>query len=414
MKKQILVIGGGASGMTAAIFAARAGASVTILEHGPRLGKKILSTGNGRCNLTNLHMGAEYFRGGEGGRAAAGFVSQALVRFGGPVTRAFFGGLGLVTKDKNGYVYPRSEQASAVLDLLLTEVRRLGIRVVTDCGPETILARPGTAGFNVKTPDGSFACDRLILAAGSKAAPVTGSDGSGYALAGALGYRIVKPLPALVQLRCREKYYKRLQGIRTDGAVTLKVDGKEAARDAGEIQLTDYGISGIPVFQVSRFAAVALDQGRRVEAVLDLCPEFSFGEVCGMLEERSQRDGLTCGEMLNGWFNKKLIPVLLTQAGIAPEFAARSLKPAQIKSLASWIKGWTTQVLAVNPFANAQVCCGGVDVRQVHPRTMEGRLHRGLYFAGELLDVDGICGGYNLQWAWTSGALAGMNAGGNG
>ena len=194
----------------------------------------------------------------------------------------------------------------------------------------------------------------------------------------------------------------------------LKVDGKEAARDAGEIQLTDYGISGIPVFQVSRFAAVALDQGRRVEAVLDLCPEFSFGEVCGMLEERSQRDGLTCGEMLNGWFNKKLIPVLLTQAGIAPELAARSLKPAQIKLLASWIKGWTTQVLAVNPFANAQVCCGGVDVRQVHPRTMEGRLHRGLYFAGELLDVDGICGGYNLQWAWTSGALAGMNAGGNG
>ena len=182
MKKQILVIGGGASGMTAAIFAARAGASVTILEHGPRLGKKILSTGNGRCNLTNLHMGAEYFRGGEGGRAAAGFVSQALERFGVPETLAFFSGLGLVTKDKNGYVYPRSEQASAVLDLLLTEVRRLGIRVVTDCGPETILARPGTAGFNVKTPDGSFACDRLILAAGSKAAPVTGSDGSGFTM----------------------------------------------------------------------------------------------------------------------------------------------------------------------------------------------------------------------------------------
>ena len=142
MKKQILVIGGGASGMTAAIFAARAGASVTILEHGPRLGKKILSTGNGRCNLTNLHMGAEYFRGGEGGRAPAGFVSQALERFGVPETLAFFGGLGLVTKDKNGYVYPRSEQASAVLDLLLTEVRRLGIRVVTDCGPVTIFARP--------------------------------------------------------------------------------------------------------------------------------------------------------------------------------------------------------------------------------------------------------------------------------
>ena len=201
-----------------------------------------------------------------------------------------------------------------------------------------------------------------------------------------------------------------MQGIRTDGAVTLKVDGKEAARDAGEIQLTDYGISGIPVFQVSRFAAVALDQGRRVEAVLDLCPEFSFGEVCGMLEERSQRDGLTCGEMLNGWFNKKLIPVLLTQAGIAPEFAARSLKPAQIKSLASWIKGWTTQVLAVNPFANAQVCCGGVDTSEVNHATLESFLVPGLFLAGELLDVDGICGGYNLQWAWSSGYIAGKSA----
>lgn len=414
MGRSVIVIGGGASGMTAAIFAARAGASVTIVEHGEKLGKKILSTGNGRCNLTNLHMDAGCFRSDN-----AGFAAAALKLFGAGDALEFFDGLGLVVKDKNGYVYPRSEQASAVRELLVMETERLGIRAELNIQVRRILCGKtgrGT-GFCVETDRGTCASDCLILAAGGKAASFTGSDGSGYALAESLGHRIIQPLPALVQLRCGERVYKSLAGVRTDGRVRLLVNGKTAAEDSGEIQLTDYGISGIPVFQVSRFASVGLAAGQPVEASLDFCPEMEFSAVEERILTRGRQlkkmPAAVCGDLLNGWFNKKMIPVLLERAGIGAFVPAGELKRGQARALTAVIKDWKTKITAVNSFDSAQVCRGGADTRQVNPETMESRRVRGLYFAGEILDVDGICGGYNLQWAWTSGALAGKNAGGN-
>lgn len=404
MKRHIIVIGGGASGLTAAISAARRGADVTILEHMDRVGKKILSTGNGKCNMTNLVQEPSCYRGDhpEFGPAVIGHfpVDQTL---------EFFKGLGILPKIKNGYVYPNSEQASSVLDVLRMEAERLKINVV--CGCEVTGIRSLPPGFRVLTSLGEYQADRVILAAGSKAAPNTGSDGSGYELARQLGHRIIKPLPALVQLRCDSSYEKQLSGIRTEAKVTLLADKKKAAEDTGELQLTDYGISGIPVFQISRYAVKALDQKRRVTAVLDFLPKMSKEETLAYLTERKEQMGYKNAEsFFTGLFNKKLALVLLKRAGIRPGFLMKEAGEKQLLALLRQIKEMEVVITASNPFQQAQICCGGVDTNEVNPDTMESRKLKGLYLAGELLDVDGICGGYNLQFAWSSGYLAGASA----
>lgn len=411
MSKRVITIGGGASGMTAAIFAARQGAQVTLLEHMDRVGKKILSTGNGKCNLTNRRMDASCYRS-----SVPEFPMEVLSWFGEPDAETFFEDLGIVLKDKSGYLYPASGQASSVLDALREELSRLGVKIVTECGSETITApdfrKDGKQEWLVSCEKGRFYADAVILAAGSKAAPSTGSDGSGYALAKKLGHRMIHPLPALVQLRCRETFFKQVSGVRADACVSIWADGKELASDQGELQLTDYGISGIPVFQVSRFASEALSREMKVKAVIDFYPELGRRELGRFLRERRQLLGERCAEgFFTGWFNKKLALLFLRLAGISANGKVSDLTEKQLSELARLIKQFETEITETNPFANAQVCCGGVDVREVDPRTMESKKRKGLYLAGELLDVDGICGGYNLQWAWSTGALAGIHGG---
>lgn len=397
--------------MTAAIFAARQGAEVTLLEHMDRVGKKILSTGNGKCNLTNRRMDAACYRSG-----APEFPMEVLNRFGEAETEAFFEELGIVLKDKNGYLYPASGQASSVLDVLREELSRLGVKIVTECGEADIVSpdsgKERKREWQVSCGKGRFRSDALILAAGSKAAPSTGSDGSGYALAKKLGHRIVRPLPALVQLRCREKFFKQISGVRADALVSIWADGRMLASDQGELQLTDYGISGIPVFQVSRFASVALSQGAQVKAEIDFYPELNRKELGRFLRERRQLLGeRTAESFFTGWFNKKLALLFLRLAGVSPDGKISDLTETQLSGLVRLIKQFETEIAEPNPFANAQICCGGVDVREVDSHTMESKKKKGLYLAGELLDVDGICGGYNLQWAWSTGALAGIHGG---
>ena len=436
MRRRIVIIGGGASGLVAAIGAAGTGADVTIVEHMDRVGKKILSTGNGRCNLTNLRMVAACYRCGQEG------VPMEVIRgFGVDKTLAFFKGLGIEPKDRNGYIYPNSDQASAVLDVLRCEVERLGVVVLLSCNVEKIVPVDGNkdgkvggefknkakksvkveedsnqpAGgrvrYKVYTDQGVLDADAVILAAGSKAAPSTGSDGSGYELAKMLGHRVIKPLPALVQLRCQGNMYRQMAGIRTDARVKLMAANELLAQDRGELQLTDYGLSGIPVFQVSRFAARALDQGKKVTALVDFMPSWDDGEAFGLLKKRAALLGhKTAEELFTGLLNKKLALVLIKLAGIQSSRKAGELSSRQLKLLLEQIKTYEAIVMSVNPFANAQVCCGGVDTREVDASTMESRLHDNLYLAGELLDVDGICGGYNLQFAWSSGMTAGIHA----
>lgn len=424
MKRRVIIIGGGASGLTAGIGAAMEGAQVTILEHMDRVGKKILSTGNGRCNMTNLSVREEHYRCSQ-----RQFPMKVLDRFSVWDTLTFFDEIGIITKSKNGYIYPNSEQASAVLDTLRLEAEHQGVSIVTECHVKSILAEglsrrkggrePAVSpagkkiGFQVLTDKGAFSCDRLILATGSKAAPATGSDGSGYELAKSLGHRVITPLPALVQLRCQGGFLKQLAGIRCEAVVKLKSEGKILAADKGELQLTDYGVSGIPTFQISRYASVALNQGRKVSVVLDFLPAKSMEEMHRFISQRAKAMAYRrAGDFLTGVLNKKLAAVLLKQSRISTEELVGGIEEGRFRQLIRNIKQFEMEVTATNSFEQAQVCCGGVDTREVKPETMESRVVPGLYLAGELLDVDGICGGYNLQWAWSTGILAGRCAGG--
>ena len=352
MRKRIVIIGGGASGLTAAIGGARNGAHVTIVEHMDRVGKKILSTGNGRCNLTNLRMGEDCYRCGQ-----KGFPMEVIRGFGVDETLAFFKGLGIEPKDRNGYIYPNSDQASAVLDVLRSEVERLGVAVLLSCRVEKIEPAVGGGGvrYKVYTDQGILDAEAVILAAGSKAAPSTGSDGSGYELARRLGHRIIKPLPALVQLRCHGSMYRQMAGIRTEAGVKLMAAGELLGRDRGELQLTDYGLSGIPVFQVSRFAARALDQGKRVTALVDFMPSWDDSEAFGLLKKRASLLGhKTAEELFTGLLNKKLALVLIKLAGIKPESGRFVTQAAEAAS-------GTDEVLRSHCHVSESICqCPGV------------------------------------------------------
>lgn len=411
MEKQGIIIGGGAAGLMAAITAAENGADVTILEHMPRVGKKILATGNGKCNMTNLHMTADCYRCGE-----PEVPMQVIGTFPVSDTIQFFRRLGILTTDRNGYVYPVSGQAQTVLDALREKTDSLGIRTVCESKVYAI-EKDKKGSFVVKSETGSYSGNFVILAAGSMAAKTTGSDGSGYELAKSLGHKVKKPLPALVQLKCNGDFFKGIAGVRTDVRVSLYTVGRNGeleallAADSGELQLTDYGISGIPVFQVSRYAAEALDRRKRVMAVVDFMPDYTEEEVFRILEE--QRNYLydrKAGDFLNGLFNKKLAALFMKAARIKPELDVAVVSNKKLGELVEVIKEMTFEVTGTNSYDKAQICMGGVPLSEVDAATMESRLVPGLYFAGEILDVDGICGGYNLQWAWSSGYLAGVSA----
>lgn len=403
MRRRVIIIGAGASGMMAAIQAARAGGDVTIMEHRERPGKKLLSTGNGRCNMTNLEQKKECYR-----CSNEGFPETVLRQFPVGDTLSFFEGLGILPKSRNGYIYPNSDQAVSVLEALTQELERLKVRIRCQCQVERI-TKEGRE-FAVISGQGVFRGEALILSAGSRAAPVTGSDGSGYDLAAAFGHRLIPPLPALVQLRCEEKHYRQLAGIRTEARVSLYVGEKLLAQDEGELQLTDYGISGIPTFQISRYAAVALHRRQKVTVRIGFLPRMKEEEIRALMERRRQSmEERTAIQWMNGLLNSKLSLVLLKLAGIQEKQKVKTLSRVQWDQLFRQITAYETRVCGVNSFEQAQVCCGGVDTRQVQA-TLESKLVKNLYFCGEILDVDGICGGYNLQWAWSSGAVAGREA----
>lgn len=407
MGRRIAVIGAGAAGMTAAIWAARAGAQVTVYERNDRVGKKLLSTGNGRCNFSNERMSAACYRG-----SGAALVDAVYAGFDVRRTKEFFGELGMRIKDRDGYLYPASGQAATVLDVLRYEMKRLAVDVHT-CAQVTAVKvkRPR---FSVEAgEDGRETYDAVILACGGRAAPGTGSDGQGFRLAKMLGHHIVPTVPALVALRCREDFFRRVAGVRCEAKLTLYIDGRAVCADTGELQWTDYGISGIPVFQLSREAAYALRDKRSVAVEIDLLPDL--GDAAAerrFWEQRWERqEGQTAEQFVTGLVNKKLGLLLLKLAGIRESERAADVPASGRRKLEKLCRCLTVTVQGTNPFEQAQVCAGGVDCAEV-TETLESRIVPQLYFAGEILDIDGICGGYNLQWAWSSGAAAGRAAAG--
>lgn len=404
--RTVAVIGGGASGMMAAVTAASEGARVILLEHKDRIGKKILSTGNGRCNFTNIHQEPICYHSED-----PLFPWEVVERFNAQAVISFFFQLGVYSKNRNGYIYPNSDQASAVLDAFRMELDRLKVEIRT--GVECREIRPGKKGFTVLTDQGPVRADRVILCAGSKAAPTTGSDGSGYDLAKKLGHRILPVLPALTALKCEEKFFKSIAGVRANGSVSIWSGGECIAKDTGEIQLTDYGISGIPVFQVSRYASKLLYEKKETDAVLDFMPDFTKTQTDAFLRARAKTRPDKSAEMfLIGLFHKKLCDLWIRLSEIPRQRKAGELTEDEIARLTSLIKEFRVRVRETNPYDKAQVCCGGVDTREVDPETLESVYVPGIYFAGEILDVDGMCGGYNLTFAWASGYVAGKAASG--
>ena len=399
--RTVAVIGGGASGMMAAVTAASGGAHVILLEHKDRIGKKILSTGNGRCNFTNIHQEPICYHSED-----PLFPWEVVERFNAQAVISFFLQLGVYSKNRNGYIYPNSDQASAVLDAFRMELDRLKVEIRT--GVECREIRPGKKGFTILTDQEPVRADRVILCAGSKAAPATGSDGSGYDLAKKLGHRILPVLPALTALKCEEKFFKSIAGVRANGSVSIWSDGECIAKDTGEIQLTDYGISGIPVFQVSRYASQLLYEKKETDAVLDFMPDFTKAQTNAFLRARAQTRPDKSAEMfLIGLFHKKLCDLWIRLSEIPRQRKAGELTEDEIARLTGLIKEFRVRVRETNPYDKAQVCCGGVDTREVNPETLESVYVPGVYFAGEILDVDGMCGGYNLTFAWASGYVAG-------
>jgi len=399
------VVGGGAAGMTAAIAAAREGCQVVLLERNDRVGKKILATGNGKCNFSNRDMGIVHYYGEDLSTA-----ENILNTFGVEEAEDFFASLGMLIREKNGYLYPASEQASTVLDLLRLELDKLGVEVKTH---QKVLKISGgksrEQALTVHTQNDHFSCHSVILACGGCAAPGTGSDGNGYTLAKQLGHSIVPTVPALVQLRCKQKDFKAISGVRAKACVTLLIDGQVVAQEQGELQLTDVGVSGIVVFQLSRMAAYGLKNKKAVAVKIDLMPEYSEEQFRQLMQKRLQDFfHRTLEEFLLGMIHKKLALYFMKQINLKSNQRVSQTEKKSLEKLLLLCKQWHLSVEAAGSFENAQVTAGGVPFSEV-TRELESRKMPGVYFAGEILDIDGKCGGYNLQWAWSSGYMAGKN-----
>lgn len=400
-----MIVGGGASGLMAGIAAARQGSKVTIIEHKDRIGKKILATGNGKCNYTNLYQEPECYRGED-----STFAMKVLSHFDIECTIDYFKQLGIYPKNKNGYLYPNSEQASSVLDVICMELTHLNIEVICNEKVESITKRNDI--FYIRTNQANYNAKKVILSTGGMASSELGSDGSGYQLAKQFGHKIIKPVPALVQLKSNASYFKSLAGVRVNANLSLYVEDQLVAKENGELQLTNYGVSGIPIFQLSRFASRAIEEKKTVHIIIDFLPELAKEEVYKLLLQRIEQGYYkTVEQIFTGLLNKKLANVIIKEAKVSQTLLCSAINKRQINSLVNKIKVFKVEITEPNSFKNAQVCAGGVDTKEVKDSTLESLLVKGLYITGELLDIDGICGGYNLQWAWSTGILAGMDAG---
>lgn len=403
MKYDVIIIGAGASGLMAAIAAGRKGSLVLVIEHKDKAGKKILATGNGKCNYTNLLQEDCCYRSDN-----SLFPQKVLKLFNTDKTIEFFKELGIYPKERNGYLYPNSEQSTSVVQVLLMECRRLGIKFNYN---EKIIkfTKPN---FTIITDQGTYYGKKLILATGGCASPKLGSDGKGYDYARFFGHSIIKPLPALVQLKSSDKNRKTISGVRIVGNIKVYSNDKAIAEEMGEIVFTNYGISGIPIMQASRFVAKALDKKNNVRLLIDFLRDKTKNEVLEILKYRiTYGKGKSVEEMMVGLFNNKLSYVMILKSNIDPDMICDKLKAKDLEKLVGNIKEFTMTITDTNSFDNAQVTAGGVSTTEIDENTMESKIIKGLYLSGELIDVDGTCGGYNLQWAWSSGYVAGASAG---
>ena len=405
MSRDVIIIGGGASGMAAALSALEDGDNrVTLIERQARLGRKLLTTGNGRCNLSNRHADLSHYHGED-----ADFCRYALETFPAEETLAWFGEMGLETvTEADGRVYPRSNMANSVLDVLrcaLTAQRRFTLLA----GDPVASVKQKNGAFAVRLESGAvLTAQALILAAGGAAGSKAGGVMDGYRLAKELGHHRTALYPALVQIKTEPTYPRSLKGVKAEAAVTLERGGAVLARERGEILFTEYGISGPAIFQISRCAAVG---GEGLTLALDLWPEKDETAVQAWLARRcaaERAEALPCEQVFVGAVHNRLGQMLVKYAGVDRAADCRTCGAADIGRLARACKRFTLPVTGTCGFDQAQMTAGGLRTGEFDPATMQSRLVPGLYACGEVLDIDGDCGGFNLQWAWSSGRMAGQ------
>lgn len=402
---RIGIIGAGASGLMAAIIAAKNGAHVTLIERKDKVGKKILATGNGKCNFTNKNIVSSDYNS-----QTQGIFENYISQFNEEQVILLFHQWGMMAKNREGYCYPRSEQAATVLSILEQQCKKENIKILTNTFPERIERKK--QGFKVSLNDKSrMNFDKLILACGSFAGERNRDSFTGYTYAKHFGHSIVPVVPSLVQVRGKGKEFKLVAGVRCQAAISLFVDGKFVVCEEGELQLTDYGISGIPVFQLSRYVGYGAYYKKTMEAVIDFLPELEKK----VWEEEVRKKweiidkSFSLEEFFLGYLNRKINYLFITSCGYIAEGKLKDLSLSDVLKIALQMKHWKISLTETNPYENGQVCAGGVSMEEIDI-TMESKIVKDLFFCGELLDVDGRCGGYNLQWAWTSGYLAGNNA----
>jgi len=405
-KPVLAIVGGGASGLIAGIFAKRFlgnSGDVIIIERLDRIGKKILATGNGRCNFTNMNTSVSKFYGKN-----IEFVRYALDWFDTYATLDFFEKIGIYSKEEeNGKVYPYSDRASSVLDVLRNELQRLKVKIIT--GFEVKSVKKTKSLFKIASFSGeTLYSDRVIIAAGGCASPNLGSNGTGFKILSSFGHNISNVAPALVQLKTNKEDVKGLKGIKFSCGVKITFGDNILGEDFGEVLFTDYGLSGPPIFQLSVISALH----KNCSIILDFMPELSTENVFELLIKRKKSlSHLNMESFFVGLLNKRIGNVIAKKAGIEKlSFSVLNLNKEILWKIAKLIKAMRFDIIGHNGWNNAQVTAGGAETDGFNSKTMESRFVKGLYAAGEVLDIFGDCGGFNLQWAWSSGALAGRCA----
>ena len=399
----MIVVGAGAAGLVAAITSARTGQKILLLEQNTKIGKKILVSGNGKCNIDNKYITLHRFHGEN-----PGFIDEILKGYDFEVVEKFFTSIGLeLIEGKEGKMFPMSLQASSVVEMLEYEAKRAGVQILCDCSV-TSLSKEGDT-FTVETSKGTKRSKKLLLASGSPAAPQLGGSNSGYAFATKMGHSLIPRHPSLVQLCSDETWVKECAGVKVAGIAQLYVNGEYITEKKGDLLFTNYGISGLAILDLSREVSTRLAHYDYCELNMDLMPELSKEKLTnlllGRIEEGSEKP---IAIWLHGVINKKLISIILEQSKCKAK-QENELNRKEVGKLVYTIKNLKLSINDTKGFKGAEVATGGVNTTEINPQTMESKLVPNLYFAGEILDVDGDRGGFNFHFAWISGIKAGNN-----
>jgi predicted Rossmann fold flavoprotein len=399
----VAVIGAGAAGTIAAIEAAKKNKTI-IIDQNHKIGKKIYATGNGKCNYTNKNISLENYHGQN-----VNFAKFTLNNFNNIKTIDFFKNAGVLSKDIDERVYPVTEESASIVEILEYLLKENDVELLL--GYKIHKINIENDSFIISSNHKQVKAKKLIIATGGKSSPNHGSDGEMFNIIKDLGHTITPLKPALVQIKTDNKFSKEVKGVRIKGSITIKHRKKEVTKDTGEIMFTDYGLSGIPVMQVSHFTHDYLEKNEKIFASLDFFPEMNQKDLDDLLIKRKNSlKERKIKDFLKGLIHSKLINMVLIKSGIKNHNSSSSkLTEKDISSLSKNLKDLSFFITGTKSWKNSQVTFGGIDTSEIDEKTMESKVIKNLYFAGEIIDISGDCGGYNLQWAWSSGYIAGKS-----